>query len=247
MDVRPAPGPVHARLTLLQEPATLASPIPPGHQQSTGAHPRLAEVVQRHLRQPHRQPLAARNDAAWNRLEQALDRGRPLVLDSFCGTGMSTALLAAQHPEHLVVGIDKSAHRLARHQRTAESERYLLLQADCEDIWQRLWQGGWQLDYHYLLYPNPWPKAAHLQRRIHGHPGLRALLALGGQLELRSNWQLYVEEFGLALHIAGRRGWVARLPEQASLTLFEEKYRRSGQPLWQYRAAAPVTNAPIMV
>jgi tRNA G46 methylase TrmB len=207
----------------------------------------LAEVVQRHLRQPHRQPPAARNDAAWHSLRQALDSGRPLVLDSFCGTGMSTALLAERHPRHLVVGIDKSAHRLGRHQGPRDDDRYLLLRADCEDIWQRLCNGGWRLDYHYLLYPNPWPKAAHLQRRIHGHPALPALLALGGQLELRSNWPLYLEEFGLALHIAGRRGWVARLPEQASLTLFEDKYRRSGQPLWQYRAPAPVTNTPIMV
>lgn len=225
----------------------MQAPSRPVSSNQHGPHPRLAEVVQRHLRQPHRQPPAGRNDAAWHSLAQALDRGRPLVLDSFCGTGMSTALLAERHPEHLVVGIDKSAHRLGRHQGPRESHRYLLLRADCEDIWQRLWNGGWRLDYHYLLYPNPWPKAAHLQRRIHGHPALPALLALGGQLELRSNWQLYVEEFGLALHIAGRRGWVARLPEQASLTLFEDKYRRSGQPLWQYRAAAPVTNAPIMV
>ena len=78
----------------------------------------------------------------------------------------------------------------------------MLLRADCEDIWQQLALDGVQLARHYLLYPNPWPKAKHLQRRVHGQAVLPALLQLGGVITLRSNWQLYVEEFGLALHLA---------------------------------------------
>jgi len=37
----------------------------------------------------------------------------PIILDSCCGTGESTRRLAEQFPESLVVGIDKSAHRVA--------------------------------------------------------------------------------------------------------------------------------------
>ena len=34
-------------------------------------------------------------------------------------------------------------------------------------------------EQHYLLYPNPWPKAKHLQRRVHGHGSFPLLLQLG--------------------------------------------------------------------
>ena len=198
-------------------------------------HPKLAMVVRRHLQKLHRAEVAAHNIQAYEALTKALSaQPRPLVLDSFCGTGHSTAALAARHPGHLVVGIDKSAQRLAKHPHS-NSDNYLLLQADCEDIWKLLVRAGLRADYHYMLYPNPWPKSGHLQRRIHGHASFPLLLQLGGTLELRSNWQLYVEEFGCAMHIAGQRGCVHRLPESGpDLSLFEQKYRRSGHALWSY-------------
>ena len=201
-------------------------------------HPKLAEVVRRHVRTTHRGEIAAHNIQAYERLSAELNaRPRPLVLDSFCGTGHSTAALAEQHPDHLIVGIDKSARRLAKHPHSLR-DNYLLLQADCEDIWSLLVRDGLRLDYHYILYPNPWPKAAHLQRRIHGHPSFALLLTLGGMLELRSNWQIYVEEFGCAMHLAGHRGRVFRLADTGSdLSLFEQKYRNSGHQLWSYTAS----------
>lgn len=160
-------------------------------------------------------------------------------MDSFCGTGHSTAALAERYPGHLIAGIDKSARRLAKHAHN-RCDNYLLLRADCEQIWALLVSDGLRLDYHYMLYPNPWPKATHLQRRIHGHPSFPLLLQLGGVLELRSNWQLYVEEFGCAMHLAGHRGVVKRLADKGpDLSLFEQKYRHSGHALWSYAASIP--------
>lgn len=210
----------------------------------SGLHPRLARTVLRHLQHADRSPLAAHNQSVWAELLPLLQAdGRPLVLDSFCGTGISTALLAQRHPGHLVIGIDRSAQRLHKH--TAGSAgNYLLLQAECEPLWQQLAAANRRLDYHYLLYPNPWPKSRHLQRRIHGHPGFRDLLTLGGQVELRSNWQLYVEEFGVAMHLAGARGLVQQLPEAPALSRFEDKYRRSGQALWRYRGRISYSERP---
>jgi tRNA G46 methylase TrmB len=199
------------------------------------AHERLAEIVHRHLRRPHRAVIADHNKRSYQILTKKLaEQPRALIIDSFCGTGHSSAALAERHPEHLVIGIDKSASRLAKHPRN-ESDNYLLLQADCEDLWQLMVIDGLKADFHYILYPNPWPKRAHLQRRIHGHPSFGLLSQLGGSLELRSNWQLYVEEFGIAMHLAGHRGIVSRVPESDNdLTLFEQKYRQSGHDLWAY-------------
>lgn len=209
-----------------------------------GLHPKLAHTVLRHLQHAHRSPLAAHNQSVWEELLPLLQVDqRPLVLDSFCGTGMSTALLAQRHPQHLVLGIDRSAHRLQKHVAALDAS-YLLLQAECEPLWQQLVDARLRVDYHYLLYPNPWPKSRQLQRRIHGHPGFRDLLALGGRIELRSNWELYVEEFGVAMHLAGIRGLVRRLSEGPALTRFEDKYRRSGQVLWQYQGRIGYSERP---
>lgn len=200
-------------------------------------HPRLAQVVERHLHSEHRARIATHNLQAYELLSARLRAAaRPLVLDSFCGTGHSTRALAARHPDHLVVGIDQSAHRLGKHP-CDPGDDYLLLRAQCEAIWTLLARDGVRIAHHYLLYPNPWPKPGHLGRRVHGHPGFAQLLRLGGYIELRSNWQTYVEEFGTAMHLACQHGAVSRLPEQGeNLSLFEKKYRDSGHLLWRYTA-----------
>lgn len=217
-------------------------------------HPRLAETVRRHLEHRPRRPVAEHTATA---LEQLLDelarRPRPLVLDSFCGSGHSTAALARDHPDHLVVGVDKSAARLGRHPQGPE-DNYLLLRAECETLWQLLATRGIGVDHHYLLYPNPWPKAAHLQRRVHGSAGFYWLLQLAanpsaqrtspGRIELRSNWQTYVEEFGVAMHLAGHPGCIARVAPATPLSLFERKYRDSGHELWAFTCGVNRNSGP---
>ncbi len=203
-------------------------------------HPKLATTVRRHLETPSRKPVASHNAAAFELLLQELAaRPRPLVLDSFCGTGHSTAALAQRHPQHLVVGIDKSDHRLGKG-RDNTSDNSLLLRAECDDLWRLLVEQGIGVDHHYLLYPNPWPKAKHLQRRVHGGAGLSWLLQLGGRIELRSNWQTYVEEFGVAMHLAAHPGSVAQVIPAPPLSLFERKYRDSGHELWAFTGAIGV-------
>ncbi|MEE4143869.1 MAG: SAM-dependent methyltransferase [Halieaceae bacterium] len=212
------------------------SRVPSSNQQHL--HPRLAQTVRRHLAHRPRTPVAQHTLDAFERLLAELARQpRPLVLDSFCGSGHSTAALARRHPGHLVVGVDKSAARLGRHPATGAGN-YLLLQAECETLWQLLATRGIGIDHHYLLYPNPWPKAAHLQRRVHGSAGFYWLLQLGAssssRIELRSNWQTYVEEFGVAMHLAGHPGSVARIAVASPVSLFEQKYRDSGHDLWAF-------------
>ena len=203
-------------------------------------HPDLHRLVTRHLDTRWQRPLHTLTPPVLEALSDALAGGRPLVLDSFCGTGHSTRILAQWHPDCTVIGVDKSSSRLARHGERSD-DNYLLLRAQCEEVWAWLAARGCRLQAHYLLYPNPWPKPAQLQRRVHGHPGFASLLRLGGRLELRCNWQVYAEEFGLALAVAGLLPAVSRLPEGDPLSLFERKYRNSGHPLW--RCLAQVTCA----
>ena len=199
------------------------------------AHRDLPRLVRRHLRSSWRRPLRSLNTAVCDALEGALAAGRPLVLDSFCGTGHSTRLLAQQHPDCTVIGIDKSARRLSRHGESG-GDNYRLLRAQCEEVWSWLAGRECRLRAHYLLYPNPWPKPGQLARRVHGHPAFPLLLRLGGSLEMRCNWRIYAEEFGIALAMAGELPVVSVLPVAEPLSLFERKYRESGHTLWRCRA-----------
>ena len=149
---------------------------------------------------------------------------------------MSTAVLAAQHPKALVVGIDQSAGRLAKHQ-VLGHQNYLLLQAEAESFWRCLVEAEIPLAAHWMLYPNPWPKASQLRRRVHGHGAFPLLAALGGQLEMRSNWQVYAAEFAQAAELIGLSGTLDGFTPDPPQTLFERKYHERGQTLWRFQGS----------
>ena len=68
----------------------------------------------------------------------------------------------------------------------------ILMRADLNDFYRLAADAGWRLARHFILYPNPWPKSVHLKRRWHGAPVFPYMLRLGGVMELRSNWKLYL-------------------------------------------------------
>ncbi|GAA5194031.1 SAM-dependent methyltransferase [Ferrimonas gelatinilytica] len=209
----------------------------------TGIHDNLLATVRRHLKHPFQAPYAEHSLALFEELKAWREAdGRPLVLDSCCGVGESTANLARMHPEALVLGLDKSAARISKHDSyNSGLENYRVARGNLNDLWRLMVEDGWAPTHHYILYPNPWPKSSHLQRRWHGGPLFPSILALGGQLELRSNWQLYLEEFSAALAEAGHRGTCEPLPEAPPLTPFERKYGQSGQALFRLRCRLPTS------
>ena len=207
-----------------------------------GPHHRLLEVVARHTTRAFERPIASHNREAFAQAEAFVNSdSRPLCLDSFCGLGQSTATLARRYPHLLFIGIDQSASRLARHG-ALQADNYCLLRADVIDFWRLAAGAEWRLEQHWLLYPNPWPKAAHLQRRIHGSPVFPELLALGGRMECRSNWPVYLEELQLALHTQGISATRERFNPGTPLTAFEAKYKASGHQLWRLQAQLKVSS-----
>lgn len=200
-----------------------------------GVHNRLVPIVARHAASPFRRPIADEQRACFARLDHAVrEHGGPLILDSGCGTGASTSILAERFADHLVIGIDKSTSRLQRTGSGNNLANRIVARGDCVDLWRLAAQARWPVVRHYLLYPNPWPKAKHVQRRWHAHPVFPKLLALGGVVELRSNWAIYAREFSLALASSGYEpGDIEAITACEPLTPFEAKYHASGHRLYR--------------
>jgi tRNA G46 methylase TrmB len=201
-----------------------------------GPHPRLDAIVRRHLAAPFRREPSAPGrrmvESVVARLAQA-----PFILDAGCGTGASTLALACEFPHKLIVGIDKSVVRLDVGQRAiatgAMPANVILLHCELVDFWQLAGAARLRCEKQFLLYPNPWPKPEHVQRRWHAHPVLPAILALGGTIELRTNWRIYADEFARALQLTGTNASVQRFEPTQPLTPFERKYVASGHDIWR--------------
>lgn len=190
--------------------------------------------MRKHLAARSQKPVADHTQSAFSSMLDWLGgHNTPVILDACCGVGDSSRHLADRFPDHLVIGVDKSSSRLGRERSGDDPTNLFLLRADLNDFYRLAVDAELQFERHYILYPNPWPKAAHLGRRWHGAPAFADIVKLKGRLELRSNWHLYLEEFRLALAIAGFSGEIAPFTPDTPLTPFEAKYHASGHELWR--------------
>ena len=200
-----------------------------------GVHEDLAKVVNKHLNSEFKKPFAEFSLQLFAELEQKVNAfiangGKGVILDSCCGVGESSYHHAKANPEHLVIGIDKSEHRLDKHDHHwGELANLVLARGDLNDLWRLIADADWPVNEHYILYPNPWPKAKHLQRRWHGAPVFSSVPRIGKKLIVRSNWSIYIKEFHQALKIAGIESNVAEYSDEQAITPFERKYWASGQ------------------
>ncbi len=205
------------------------------------AHPqaaRLRELQRKHRESVYRKPISAHTkEVFWRvreRLDGALRDGAELILDSCCGKGHSTALLAESHPQAFVIGIDQSAARVQASPPMPENA--LCVRAECIDFWRLSQESGLHFAKHFLLYPNPYPKSEHLMRRWYAHPIFPCLMLISSSLELRSNMWYYIEECACVLDAEQVDYVVEQIQPRVPLTAFEKKYAEAGQHLWRLAA-----------
>ncbi len=171
---------------------------------------------------------------------QAKKANKPVVLDSGCGTGESSIALAKRFPDHFIIGVDKSDHRLRRHAGSILPVNLMLVRCDLVNFWQLLAKEELNVSEHYLFYPNPWPKPAHLKRRWHAHPVFPQVVGLSKRLVMRTNWKVYADEFAMSL------GYLLDLPvsvrdfkTDSAITPFERKYLCSRHALYEVEVNLP--------
>ncbi len=215
-------------------------PIQPSRRPTSAqvdVHPKLEARVRAHLSNAWQQPIHAHTQQAFEKVHAQIQGSpKPIILDSGCGTGWASIGLANRHPDHWVVGVDRSIDRLERAPDVPAN--VCLVRAELGDFWRLVAQAAWPVMTHYVLYPNPYPKARHLKRRWHGHPAWPYLLMVGERLVLRTNSSLYALEWAEALGVSGQRNIshhclnrekVVELPMSA----FEKKYAASGHALFE--------------
>ena len=212
----------------------------------SGTHEHLTDVVLKHQQHTWQKPISEFSSIGFTNIKQWLDESdKPLILDSGCGTGESSIRLAEQHPNHRILGFDRSEVRLDKlFRKFTLPENCLIVRADADDLWRQLVQHHTKVEKHYLLFPNPYPKASQLNKRWHGSPVFPWLVALGGQIELRSNWLTYLEEFRLAVSLITNQPVMtdpAAYTPDPPLTLFEKKYFENQQTLWRLELSLPTT------
>ncbi|MBL4910970.1 MAG: SAM-dependent methyltransferase [Alteromonadaceae bacterium] len=214
-----------------------------------GIHDKLAKIVNKHLQYEFKKPYQAHTKQAFVDVNEQVktflltNKNAEIILDACCGVGQSTRILAQQNPNALVIGVDKSANRLDRNVEelthfdgSKQVDNFVLVRADLNDFYRLVKATNWPVTKHYILYPNPWPKSKHLQRRWHGSAVFPQMIEIGQQLILRSNWRLYLEEFQAALLLTGRQSQLTAVvvaENSQALTPFEAKYQASGQQCWQ--------------
>ncbi len=208
-----------------------------------GVHKKIPELVERYLNSDSKRPVPGHSLAVFEEIKSWRDPNKVLILDSCCGVGESTRNLAQLFPTAQVLGLDKSALRVGKHihyqtpslsgKASNQTGNYAVFRADVIDMWHLMAKAGWQPQLHTLFYPNPYPKSSQVQRRWHASPSLKDILLLGGELRVRSNWHIYIQEFVFALECAGQRAVEKQLEPSAPITPFERKYWQSGQSSWQ--------------
>lgn len=207
-------------------------------------HEDLQLLVQKHVAHEYRYPISAKQKVIFEEVVDILrEQDKPIILDSGCGTGMSTVNLSEQFPDHFIVGIDKSEARLSRNRlfRARQSSRewtlhdnILLVRADCIAFWLQLAKTSISIARHYLLYPNPWPKPGHVQRRWQGHPVFPTLLRLSSYVEMRTNWLIYAQEWQAVIELlTNNHCELSEVTFQQPLSAFEKKYRDARQLLYR--------------
>ena len=204
-----------------------------------GINDALDGLVDKYLHTTNLKPIQKHTQDAFDKMNEWLAAfDGDIIFDSCCGVGLSTQQLAQHFSDARIIGIDKSDIRVGKHLHHSQDvdnkmDNYLILRADVIDFWRLAVQAGMQLSQHFLLYPNPYPKKTQDQKRWHGSASFLDLHQLGGQLEVRSNWLLYLQECQFVLKKLKRESEISVVNDPQPLTMFEKKYQASGQDCYR--------------
>jgi len=207
-----------------------------------GIHTDLVKIIGRYSHDEYKRPIASFSHDAFISIKNWVKDagGKSLVLDMGCGTGESSLQLAKKYPEHLVIGIDKSLSRIERKNafKSDLPPNLKLVRGELLDLWYLFAKAVREKEIvvhkQYILYPNPWPKKKLVKLRFHANPIIPFILQCSKQIELRTNWKIYADEFKFVCENLTQSNVVLeKFKADIPLSNFESKYNKTGHDLYR--------------
>ncbi len=168
-------------------------------------------------------------------------RKAPLVIEIGSGMGEATAGMAASRPEVNLLaievykpGVAQTLHHLAK----AGVTNARVMRGDAVDILEALVPSGSVAEI-WLFFPDPWPKARHLKRRLVNPSFAKTVasrLQKNGVFRLGTDWEPYAEQM---LAVCSNEpklrnqhpGWAPR-PDFRPRTRFERRGIAAGRAIF---------------
>src|SRR5215211_7164821 len=169
-------------------------------------------------------------------LAAVFPRGAPLEVDLGCGDGTFLIARARAHPERDFLGVEQMAgrvrsacRRIGAHGLT--NARILRL----EILHALTLLPPASVEVCHLLFPDPWPKRRHQERRIVTRDFLRAVrrvLQKNGTLRIKTDQPEYFATMEEVVRNSKELSVVELNPEtDAPLTTFEQRFLEEGLPI----------------
>ena len=165
----------------------------------------------------------------------------PVVLEIGCGMGTATAAMAADRPDIGILAVDVHTRGVSRLLQRVEDQGLDNVRVARGDA-VRLLSGRFgpgSLAGIRIYFPDPWPKARHLKRRL-VQPAFASLAATrlrpGGLLHCATDWQPYAEQMLEVLSaepaLRNTAEGYATKPDYRPLTKFENRGLKLGHGVW---------------
>lgn len=163
-------------------------------------------------------------------------RSAPLVVEVGSGMGEATAAMAAADPDRDLLAVDVHVQGLGRLLRRVEQDALTNVRVAEGDavVLLRDMLGPGSVDEVRVYFPDPWPKARHVKRRL-VQAGFADLVAErlrpGGRLHVATDWAPYAEQVRalLAAHPAYTIVTAGGRPDHRPVTRFEQRGLDAGR------------------
>lgn len=172
-------------------------------------------------------------------------RNAPLHVDLGCGDGSFLFALAQQMPEKNFLGTERLLHRVKKACRKAEQvDNMQVIRVESAYAVKHLLPAQ-SVEMFHLLFPDPWTKRKHHQRRIVGLDFLKtvhAALVPNGILRIATDHEDYFEQ----IQQVAARLQIFDVEKNDSnaypASTFEAQYQQQGVPIYrlELRKISPV-------
>jgi tRNA (guanine-N7-)-methyltransferase len=174
-------------------------------------------------------------------------RAAPLQVDLGCGDGSFLCELAAQFPDKNFLGIERLTKRVEKVRRkSVKIENARVLGTDTLFAVRHLLPEN-SVETFYLLFPDPWPKRRHQQRRIFTGEFLDAVAAAleqSGVLRVATDHLDYFHQIERVSRAHSEFEIVPRSRDEVLIpsTKFERRFCEQGIPIYRLtlRKTSPV-------